>query len=102
MPSRRRKPRQHVCEPVPVAYLNAVLESFWGEYAGRRNVGMEPDEAVMGALEGLLPLGELEDVERMLSGDFDEEFSIDVPFDGRLMLRGLIETGDHYVEVEGL
>ena len=46
----RRRQHQHAFEPVPVTYLNAVLQSFWDEYAGRRLEGMDPDEAVTEAL----------------------------------------------------
>ncbi len=86
---------------MPVRYLNAVLQPFWEEYAGRRLEGMGPDEAVTEALGMLLPAEELDDVELMLSGAFDEEFSIGAPFDGRMMFDDLIAKGDHYAGVEG-
>jgi hypothetical protein len=101
MANRRRQPHQHVFEPVPVSYLNAVLQSFWDEYAGRRIEGMDPDEAVTEALGALLPPDELDDVEQMLSGELDEEFSVGAPFDGRMMLDDLIAKGDHYAGVQG-
>ena len=100
MANRRRHLPQHAFEPVPVTYLNAVLDSFWDEYAGRRLDGMGPDDAVTGALGVLLPPEELDDVEQMLRGALDEEFSIGVPFDGRMMLDDLIAKGDHYAGVE--
>lgn len=99
MANRRRHPHQPVFEPVPVTYLNAVLQSFWDEYAERRLDGMDPDNAVTQALGVLLPPDELDDVEQMLSGELDEEFSIGVPFDGRMMLDDLIAKGDHYAGV---
>jgi hypothetical protein len=100
MANRRRPPHQHAFEPVPVTYLNAVLQSFWDEYAGRRLEGMDPDDAVTEALGALLPPEELDDVEQMLSGELDEEFSIGAPFDGRMMLVDLIAKGDHYAGVD--
>ena len=53
MANRRRQPHHHVFEPVPVSYLNAVLQSFWDEYAGRRIEGMDPD-GVTSAVNDLL------------------------------------------------
>ena len=61
---------------------------------------MDPDDAVADALGVLLPPDELDDVEQMLSGELDEEFSIGAPFDGRMMLDDLIAKGDHYAGVE--
>jgi hypothetical protein len=97
MAPRRRHSRESYFAPVPVAYLDAVLDSFWERYAARRHEGLDPDEAVKDSLETLLPPEEVAEVEQMLNGEFDEEFSIGAPFDGRMILHDLIATGDHYL-----
>ena len=78
----------------PVANVAAVLNSFWDEYANRREIGMDPDEAVDKSLTLLLPPDQVDDVLAMLRGGLDQPLSILNPFDGRELKLALIERGD--------
>ena len=60
----------------PLANMAAVLKPFWDEYADRREIGMDPDEAVDKSLVLLLPTDQVVEVLAMLRGDLDRQLSI--------------------------
>ena len=78
----------------PLANIAAVLRAFWNEYAYRREIGMEPDEAVDKSLTLLLPTDQVDEVLAMLRGDLDRQLSILDGFEGRELKLALIERGD--------
>lgn len=96
---RQSSPPQRDCDQEmylqrSLANIAAVLKPFWDEYANRREIGMEPDEAVDKSLTLLLPTDQVDEVLAMLRGGLDRQLSILNCFDGRELKLALIERGD--------
>jgi hypothetical protein len=81
----------------PIEDLISILDPFWDQYARARETGRTQEEAVAEALESLLSPTRLKVLTHMLAGDLDRQLStLEVSFDGRSMLIGLISSGDRY------
>ena len=79
----------------PIEDLVAILHPFWDLYAQFREIGQAEEQAVSSALESLLPTWRFRIITHMLAGDLDRQLStLDVSFDGRSMLAGLISSGE--------
>ena len=81
---------QEVYVQRPIANLAAVLNPFWDEYANRREIGMDTDEAVDKSLALLLPSDQVDEVIAMLRGELDQQLSEVNPFDGRELKLALL------------
>ena len=91
---RQPSPPQRGCDqemylPRPLANIAAVLKPFWDEYANRRAIGMDPDEAVDKSLTLLLPTDQVVEVLAMLRGSSTRAV------DPRLFRGARVEVGPH-------
>jgi hypothetical protein len=77
-----------------LANVAAVLNRFWAEYANRREIGMEPDQAVDKSLTLVLPSDQVDEVLAMLRGELDGSLAMHNSFEGRELKSALIERGD--------